>query len=705
MKLEKLKRDNLLENSKEIKSKKNQRTKFKKYYIPEFKLKFKNLSWKKKQYESIYKFHPSKYNLSPRKSAILRKKSIKNNFSHTNLEKHNSLILYSTNTKFKNNLIKEKNKDKKSNSLKIDFLKKKNIKSLLKNNKIEKNDNNYLNKSKEKKIDNINGETTQNIKKEKYLIDNNNNSVNINNKGQSLVRMNNIKKVNNVIYNNSSSKISNNNKNNTRITNKNINMNKYANVENKNNQKEFIDFNKTNKISKVENIFLIEDDKDKNESLDISEYVNKINSIKRYTNRNSANFLRENKYITSAKNINKKSLSNIHFYTKKNYRKFSKRKSTMISFSKKFHEKNDNIFKLDQENKSNINKHQKEKEKTIINEKNNIPLVSNNNNNANKNGNNIEIKTDLNKKNSNSFKYVKNDEFIQKKLLEEINIENKHHGEHKKTYKPFYQTEKELSEDYNKMEEINFLLSKSKYYKKSIKLRQKKISKQGTIININTKQKINEINQESNDKEEEEQEERDVAKKLEEKISMLKFRRRMKRSVTLDYIKQKYKEIEQQKGEVDINEELAENLDKLDSFNNLDLDSDEDIEYGKNILLHKLREEIKYKISVGKFDKSEMDEFLEFENKINDYKRNYNLKDKNKKKEYVLLLLVKFNEFIELLKIREKRKSEENRINKFINNLNYELDYNVPKLLLFKGKKCQSRNYSGYIPSLSELKK
>ena len=94
MKLEKLKRDNLLENSKEIKSKKNQRTKFKKYYIPEFKLKFKNLSWKKKQYESIYKFHPSKYNLSPRKSAILRKKSIKNNFSHTNLEKHNSLIIF-----------------------------------------------------------------------------------------------------------------------------------------------------------------------------------------------------------------------------------------------------------------------------------------------------------------------------------------------------------------------------------------------------------------------------------------------------------------------------------------------------------------------------------------------------------------------------------------------------------------------------------
>ena len=53
---------------------------------------------------------------------------------------------------------------------------------------------------------------------------------------------------------------------------------------------------------------------------------------------------------------------------------------------------------------------------------------------------------------------------------------------------------------------------------------------------------------------------------------------------------------------------------------------------------------------------------------MNEYKINYNLKDTNKIKEYVLLLLVKFNEFMELLSIRENRKMEENRINKFVNN-------------------------------------
>ena len=172
----------------------------------------------------------------------------------------------------------------------------------------------------------------------------------------------------------------------------------------------------------------------------------------------------------------------------------------------------------------------------------------------------------------------------------------------------------------------------------------------------------------------------------------------------MEYINNKYKEIEGKKHKVDIKEELTQNLDKLKFFKNVNLDSVEDIEYNKNILLYKIKEDIRYKISIGACDKTEMQEYLKFENKLNEYKINYNLRDKDKIREYVLLLLVKFNEFIELLNIRERRKNEENRINKFINNLNYELDYNIPMSLLIKGRKCFSRNLNKNSSSLSEIK-
>ena len=137
----------------------------------------------------------------------------------------------------------------------------------------------------------------------------------------------------------------------------------------------------------------------------------------------------------------------------------------------------------------------------------------------------------------------------------------------------------------------------------------------------------------------------------------------------------------------------------------MNLESVEEIEYHKSILLFKLREDIKYKISQGKCEKSEMDEFNKFENKLNDYKINYNLKNKNKIKEYVLLLLMKFNEYFELFSARENRKNEETRINKFLTDLNHELDYNIPLSLIIKGRRCSSKNFNGNLSSLSEIKK
>ena len=121
--------------------------------------------------------------------------------------------------------------------------------------------------------------------------------------------------------------------------------------------------------------------------------------------------------------------------------------------------------------------------------------------------------------------------------------------------------------------------------------------------------------------------------------------------------------------------------------------------------LLKLREDIKFKISVGKCEKTEMDEYIKFENRLNKYKKECNLNDKNKRKENSYFLLKKINEFIELFEIRENKKMEENRINKFLNNLNYDLHYNIPWSLTVKGRKCSSKNFNPNLSSLSEIKK
>ena len=183
-----------------------------------------------------------------------------------------------------------------------------------------------------------------------------------------------------------------------------------------------------------------------------------------------------------------------------------------------------------------------------------------------------------------------------------------------------------------------------------------------------------------------------------------KIRRQVK-SATLNFIANKYKELEERKSIKDINQAIINNSNKYQLFTNVNLESVEDIEYNKTLLLYKLKEDIRYKISQGKCERTEMEEFEKFENKLNEYKINYNLKDTNKIKEYVLLLLTKFNEYIELETIREKRKTEETRINKFMNNLYFDLDYNIPLSRMLKGKKCSAKNFNSNLSRLSEIRK
>ena len=172
-------------------------------------------------------------------------------------------------------------------------------------------------------------------------------------------------------------------------------------------------------------------------------------------------------------------------------------------------------------------------------------------------------------------------------------------------------------------------------------------------------------------------------------------------------INQKYEEIEKKNndiGIINIDDEISENQRRFSSFSGLNITSVEDIEYKKNILLYKLKENIRNKIKEGKYDINELDNFKKFENKINEYQINYNIKDVNKIKEYFLLLSRKFYEFQEEMNSRETQKFEEMRINKFIKNLNYEFDFNIPRSILEKGKRCRSCDLYRKLISLSEIK-
>ena len=663
LKYEELKNKYKFENSQNIKEKKLLRTKFKKNYVPEYKLKFKNDNWKNKNYESIYKFHSIKYIPTPKKKEIQKKKFIKNKSIEINPKKTNSFILFPKKSKILENIIKRDKNEKKSNSIQINKIENTRIKSALQFNENKINQN-YINKSKE----NINNNK---------ISDN----LDINDKSNS--KNNNNNEISNIEKNMNQKESTNNNideSNNNISSNINMNPNGFYKIIN---QKQ--NYNKINKIVKIDYIFLKGDEYAKYENLDISDYVNEINSKRNYKKRNTFSSLQRDDDIPNTKIKTMKDSSNISIYLRARHKTFLHRNSLkkpplkLLNFQK-------GIFKSKEENKSNINNNNKlheSKKKIIKKEKN-------------------EVKNIINEINENdNLEEMKNDKNIQKIIFENIDNENKFHIE-KNSFIPFSDIKNKSNEGFNKIQ-INFFATKNK---KINKLKPRKKSKNKKEFK-KLKEEVNIIKKDMIKNEKiniEDEKKSETINKSDERLSIIRGRR-MNKSATLEYINKKYKEIEKQKGNVDINEELSENLDKLNYFKNTDLESVEDIEYNKNVLLYKLKEDIRYNITIGKCEKAEMDEFIRFENKINEYKIKYNLKDKDKIKEYVLLLLVKFNEFMELLSVRERRKMEENRVNKFINNLNYDLDYNIPLSLIVKGRRCFSRNYNENISRLSEIKK
>ena len=462
------------------------------------------------------------------------------------------------------------------------------------------------------------------------------------------------------------------------------------------------DYNKIVSIFKADNFCL----KGNNDNIQI---FNKEDIIE--NNKNDSSFVKTKVVKKSTKNVARKS-------SKKNIINFQKKKSTILEnrHNKINHKKqiilnnlkkedlnrdfNFNIIKqniINEENqqiKKRNKKRKKSRKNTIIKNKNIR------NDNKTKSSYNETKKSDI------SFEEIER-RLIQRNTKIEISIINT----------PNNDKQTQPNEEKDKKQELNY--NKKKLDKKiSIKenRNQKNENVDGIEITEEKSQNIS-IKDEFEDLGEEEV---NISQKVisDKRVTLLK-NKLSKQSMdyfiqehkynSLSYlINQKYKEIEKKNNDIGINinidDEISENQRRFSSFSGLNITSVEDIEYKKNILLYKLKENIRNKIKEGKYDINELDNFKKFENKINEYQINYNIKDVNKIKEYFLLLSRKFYEFQEEMNSRENQKIEEMRINKFIKNLNYEFDFNIPRSILEKGKRCRSCDLYRKLISLSEIK-
>ena len=611
-----------------------------KNYIPEYKLTFKKESWRNKNYESIYKYKPDSFSLDLKKRTSNLKKEFIN-FNIKKLEQNNSGFLSQ----------KRKNFEKtKKSKIKIseDFFGKDNI-------KIRKS--NYANKTfKTNKVIN---------KKQKFKINLQEDNINLEKKA--------FKKP--IFENNDENKIIENNDDNLVLNINDINLinsnNKIIDISDispTNFEDKKKDYNKDNQIERTDTIFIKENKNYEFELLDIYDYVNSIKTKKKYKRRHSFNFVGENDIILSTKNKRKKTKI---ISDEKNISKFIMFKNPSLNFAIKLLNKT-----------KNENYHEKIKPKVKE-----ITKVKNNN----------YTKNEITKENKGFKEYliqkqkIELDKLNRNKIFSQI---DKCNSNKKKTYKPFYEFLKEFQR-VNKIE-LNFIsLNKNSSIKyTNNKRKQRKYNK----TEFNKAQMIkNQLN-----KSEEKQDE--SMKDIGERLSIMKKRRLTDKSILLGKINSKYKEIEEKRNIDVIKEKLIEKLNKKKLFENVNLKSFNDIEENIAIVLYKLKEDIKYKISIGKCEKSEMDEIFKLEKKLDEFKLNYKLKDKNIINKYILFLLMNLNEFIELLELREMKKMKENRINKFLNNLEDELYYKIPWSLDIKGRRCSAKEFNGNISSLSDIK-
>ena len=663
-KYEQLKLNYILEKLQKIEAKKLLKTKEKKNYIYDYKLKYKNIDWKNKKYESKYKFMPIKNPVTIKKIKLNRKKRfINNNFNIKNIKKNNSGNLSFEVEKYFDKINKESNNNSTSYIFKTNVPKNKNFKQALFNN------------IKTKEIDYINTLSSEDKNQKKNKEENINRDIG-----------NNSQVIDNNIHKNINNKLVENGNENINIIDNSINFNDNLNGNiGESNHIDYINNNiKKYQIVKAGNIF-IQGSQNYEFEIVFSDYNDKDAVINK---KNSINFSSENQNISNEQNDTNKT---------KSEQIFEKRSNEKINLVSEF----ENITPTKMSKFKNIIFNEEEKNSNINKSKDNHEEI-------NKKGKNAFLNKEQNKDKISSLeKYIKykekklNEQFHQKKFFDNI-IESQ--SKKDIPYKIIYKSLKSRNDGLGKIE-LNFIGSKPKKYIKYKFIPVKK--KNNSQIN-DEKPKIDLIKKEKNKEKISSKDE----KESDEKIKVLeenedeKIKRRNKKSATfIEMKKKKLKEIQEKKDTNKIDDEISKIFNNYKIFNDVDFNSIQDIEFNKSLLLFDLREKIRNQILTGKCDKSEMEEFRKFEKKLNDYKLNYNLQDKKELKEYALLLLFKFNEFIEFLEIRDKQQMKENRINKFIDDLNYNMHYHIPFILNIKGKRCSARNLNHNLSNLSELTK
>ena len=138
------------------------------------------------------------------------------------------------------------------------------------------------------------------------------------------------------------------------------------------------------------------------------------------------------------------------------------------------------------------------------------------------------------------------------------------------------------------------------------------------------------------------------------------------------------------------------------NFAGVDLKNIEEIEKKKKIYLFRLKEDIKYKITEGKYHLIEMENFKNFEKAMIQFR----LKDTSNEKKVKLYirLIERYLRFYQMeLDKKEKEKNDEDRINKFLRALKQDVYETLPLVKEIKGRYCHSIDYFQELYQLSEI--
>jgi hypothetical protein len=138
------------------------------------------------------------------------------------------------------------------------------------------------------------------------------------------------------------------------------------------------------------------------------------------------------------------------------------------------------------------------------------------------------------------------------------------------------------------------------------------------------------------------------------------------------------------------------------TFVGIDMNNIYEVEKRKRLHLTRIKEDIKYKIKAGKIHYNDYENFLVFEKLMNDINLDKLKGNKKRIADYVHSLEKYFHLFYYEILTNERKKKEEDRINKFLYELHEEIGVTIPYVIKQKGKRCRSTDFNKEI-NLSEI--